>query len=51
MPERERPRRRRRIARETRICSGMTRRDTNVLCRCVDGERIGAETRETLLQL
>ena len=52
MPERECPRCRRRcyIAREIRIRGGMTRRDANVLCRGVDSERIGTETRETLFQ-
>ena len=52
MLESECPRCRRRcyIAREIRIRGGMTRRVANVLCRGVDGERIGTETRETLLE-
>ena len=35
--------------REARISRGMARRDTHVLRRCVDSERVGAETRKALL--
>ena len=51
MPERQRPRRRRRCCRasETWVRSCVARRDADVFRRCVDGERISAETSKTLI--
>jgi hypothetical protein len=48
MPERERCRRC--TASETWVRSCVARRDADVFCRCVNGERVGAKTCETLFQ-